>query len=379
MKLLVVSSSPIIKKENNYSAYSPYVKELKIWQKYSDSIAFTCPVWEGENGLLVSDINFSIYKIYKIKEFNIKTFKSTYYAFKYSFMNLFLLYKSMVWADHIHLRCPGNIGLLGCLVQIFFPNKPKTAKYAGNWDPNSKQPLSYKFQKWILSNTILTKNIKVLVYGDWKGQSAHIKSFFTATYQESEKILLENKALKNEMKFVFVGGLTEGKQPIYAVQLIQSLIKKHKNISLSIYGNGILMDDLKKYINEHSLSNYIFLKGNQTLETVKKAYIESHFVILPSKSEGWPKVIAEGMFWKCLPIATPVSCVPHMLDNGNRGILLSHNLDEDVVKIESVISDEELYNQKSQLAMNWSRKYTIDYFEQEIEKLLIKQDSFQNK
>jgi hypothetical protein len=33
----------------------------------------------------------------------------------------------------------------------FFPNKPKTAKYAGNWDPKSKT-WTYMQQK-ILSNT----------------------------------------------------------------------------------------------------------------------------------------------------------------------------------------------------------------------------------
>ena len=38
-------------------------------------------------------------------------------------------------ADHIHLRCPGNIGLLGCFSSNFISKKIKTAKYAGNWDP----------------------------------------------------------------------------------------------------------------------------------------------------------------------------------------------------------------------------------------------------
>ena len=46
------------------------------------------------------------------------------------------MYKAMKWADHIHLRCPGNIGLLGCIVQIAFPKKVKTVKYAGNWIQN---------------------------------------------------------------------------------------------------------------------------------------------------------------------------------------------------------------------------------------------------
>ena len=56
-------------------------------------------------------------------------------------------------ADHIHWRCPGNMGLIGAIVQILFPKKNKTAKYAGNWDPKAKQPFTYKLQRWILSNT----------------------------------------------------------------------------------------------------------------------------------------------------------------------------------------------------------------------------------
>jgi hypothetical protein len=40
-------------------------------------------------------------------------------------------------ADHIHLRCPSNIG---CWVACSnsFPKTPKSAKYAGNWDPKLK-------------------------------------------------------------------------------------------------------------------------------------------------------------------------------------------------------------------------------------------------
>ena len=38
----------------------------------------------------------------------------------------------------------------------------------------------------ILSNTFLTKNMQVLVYGEWEGSSKNVKSFFTATYSELE-------------------------------------------------------------------------------------------------------------------------------------------------------------------------------------------------
>ena len=127
------------------------------------------------------------------------------------------------------------------LIQIFFPKKVKTAKYAGNWDPKARQPFTYKLQRWILSNTFLTKNIQVLVYGDWENQTKNIKPFFTATYSESE-ILNANFRIQNKdqesIKFLFVGTLSKGKQPLYAIQIVEELFKKGKNVTLDLFGDG---------------------------------------------------------------------------------------------------------------------------------------------
>ena len=112
------------------------------------------------------------------------------------------------------------------------------------------------------------------------------------------------------------------------------------------------------------------MKGNQTLEVLKKAYQQSHFIILPSMSEGWPKVVAEGMFWGCLPIATRVSCVPNMLDNGERGLLLNMDLENDVDLIVELLRNPDLYPDKVDKSVLWSRKYTLDLFDKEVKVLL---------
>ena len=120
-----------------------------------------------------------------------------------------------------------------------------------------------------------------------------------------------------------------------------------------------------------NLEKIVELIGNQSKYFVKEAYQNSHFVILPSKSEGWPKAIAEGMFWGCVPIATPVSCVPFMLDFGNRGLLLQMNLDQDIQQLEALINNELEFAAKSKKAFDWSAKYTLDVFETEIRKMLL--------
>lgn len=374
-KLVVISSAPLIKIENNYYAYSPYEKEMQIWARHSKTITFCCPIWKESKGLLNAEVSFKMDKIIPLYEFNLKSISGLFKSFYFSILNCIIIFKAIKQADHVHLRCPGNIGLLGSIVQILFPNKKKTAKYAGNWDANSKQPWSYRLQKWILSNTVLTKNMQVLVYGKWENQTKNIKPFFTATYSQSEIQNVEPSIRKlepqNEIKFLFVGTLSPGKQPLYALQVVHELIKSGYNTTIYFYGEGTQRAALKEYIHSNNLENKAILKGNQTKEEVEKAYKESHFLILPSKSEGWPKVVAEAMFWKCLPIATKISCVPYMLDYGNRGILLEEHLEKDVKNIQYLIEDEVKYQTMSQKAQVWSREYTLEFFEAEIKKLLL--------
>jgi glycosyltransferase involved in cell wall biosynthesis len=378
MKLLIVSAAPFIFKDEKCFAYYPYVKELVIWEKYATEISFCCPVWKTQNGLLVGEITFEIKRYFVLIDFNLNNFINIVKAFFYAFFNILIILKAMQQADHIHLRCPGNIGLLGCLVQILFPHKPKTAKYAGNWDPKSKQPWSYRLQKWILSNTFLTRNMQVLVYGEWEGSTKNIKSFFTATYSETDKVPIKPLDLIGKINFVFVGALVSGKNPLYAIQLVESVYKKGYDVSLDLYGEGRERKALDHYITSNGLEKIVNLKGSQNQKVVTDAYQNSHFVLLPSKSEGWPKAIAEGMFWGCVPIATSVSCVPFMLNYGERGVLLEMNLEQDLEQLEAVLNNEMDFEVKRQKASDWSRKYTLDVFDSAIKKMISHETYYKN-
>ncbi|WP_243735791.1 glycosyltransferase [Christiangramia sabulilitoris] len=279
------------------------------------------------------------------------------------------IFSEMHTTDHIHIRCPGNIGFLACLVQIFFPLKQKTVKYAGNWDLESRQPLSYKIQKWILSNTFLSRNIKVLIYGKWNNLNNNIIPFFTATYSEKEKAHVKKK-FEMPYKFLFVGSIVDGKRPLLSLKIVHGLIKKGVDARLDIYGKGERDDQLSEYILKNDLQGVVTMHGNQDSVILKEAYKSSHFSILPSKSEGWPKALAEAMFFGCIPIATSVSCVPWMLNDEKRGILIEPQLDYAVPKISEFLENPDLLDSMSSRAMEWSQQYNIEKFKVEIQKLL---------
>jgi glycosyltransferase involved in cell wall biosynthesis len=370
--ITVVSGAPLIHTVEGNFLYKPYETEMQIWAEHATSISFCCPIWWDDRNLLKSEVSFEISSIVELKDFNLKSksLNAIFVIMNAVFYNFYQVYKAMKTADHIHLRCPGNMGLIGCIVQIFFPKKKKTAKYAGNWDLNAPQPWSYRLQKWILNNTMLTKNMQVLVYGKWEGSSQNIKPFFTATYSESEKTPIQQRDLNDSIRFLFVGALTEGKRPQYALQLVEELAKNGKNVSLQFFGEGNQRQLVEDYITTNHLEAFVTLEGNQSKGTVLAAYKKAHFLILASKSEGWPKVVAEAMFWGCVPLASIVSCVPTMLDNGERGILLELDIDKDGEQVASLISNPILFYEMAEKAAAWSRTYTLEKFESEIIALL---------
>lgn len=370
MKLLVISSAPIIDLKKQYFMYAPYHKEMCIWARQVDSIQFCCPIWKEDKKLLVDEIAFSMQPVIALKEFDITKPQKIPFAIWASICNVFILFKAIQNCDHLHLRCPGNMTLLAAFVQIFFPRKRKTAKYAGNWDPKSNQPITYKIQKWILSNTFLTRNMQVLVYGEWPKQSKNIKPFFTATYNESEIISVTKPVMDDEFKFLFVGTLSKGKQPLYAIQIVEKIKQMGKNICLDMYGEGILREELERYIIEHNLESIIRLKGNQPKDTIKEAYQNSQFLVLPSKSEGWPKAVAEAMFWGCIPLTTAISCVPYMIDEGKRGVLLREKIEADVAAILKLLDNPNRQILLSENAKKWSQQFTNQSFENAIKKMI---------
>ncbi len=440
MNLLVISDAPILDRNGSRQAYAPYVREMDMWMRHVAQTTFFCPE-VYHKPLLTTAFKNQKFEQYSALRLEFDTFVSGFksvFSIPYQVAMLFYL---MIKADHIHMRAPGNLTLLACFVQIFFPLKAKTAKYAGNWDPKASQPLSYKLQKRILSNAVLTRNVQVLAYGNWPDQSQNIHSFFTATYSETQRKKTK-KHLTQPIKFLFVGTLTANKNPQLLIELVRRLNHQGIPSEAHFHGDGAMMQELiaqcqsepvedgfnttdiskvniksstsnglkssptTNKLDNHS-SEYIIQNtqgssainskfkffGNQPSDVVKHAYENAHFVVLASQSEGWPKVVAEGMWHGCVPIATAVSCVPWMLNGDwekegssafarraepvevkaeySRGIL-HHSVEETCEKIEWLLENPDVFTTIAANAQSWSQQYTLERFEQAIQELLKK-------
>jgi glycosyltransferase involved in cell wall biosynthesis len=352
--------------DGKFYGYAPYVREMNLWTNYVDDV-IVVGLKAKDNTVTDIDLAYSHPNIQfvEVPSFNIKSIQEIFKTLL-SFPSIFFkMFKVMKKADHLHLRCPSNVSAIAAIVQIFFPRKPKTTKYAGNWNPRCFQRIGYWCQKALLRNTFLTKNMKVLVYGEWKNQTKNVYPFMSATYHNSERVAHIPRVYNKELNFIFIGSMVIGKRPMLTIQIIQGLRDKGYNCKLHMYGDGVLMDELKAYVDENELNDVVYLYGNQSKEVVREAIKKSHFTILPSKSEGWPKAIAEGMFFGAIPISTKISCLEWILDYGKRGVLIEAELDAAVIEISKCIEKNDLETM-SKLAQEWSQVYTLDKLDKEI-------------
>lgn len=371
MTFLIVSH--VLHKRNALGViggYGPYVREMNIWLKHVDKAIVVAPIINCEHDAIDLPYEHDNIEFVQVPAFE---FTSLLQSLRSVVMLPVIMHRilfSMRRADHIHLRCPGNMGLLGCVAQIFFPNKRKTAKYAGNWDWNSQQPRTYRWQQIILQSTFLTKNMTALVYGNWAGATKNIKPFFTASYRKEEIVPTKVRDLKGVINLIFIGGLNSGKRPLVSIQTAEQMVARGHHVEMFMLGDGKEKSELEEYIKQHNLEACVHLLGNVNAEEVKDYASKSHFLIFASKSEGWPKAVAESMFWGCLPITTNVSCVAEMLGYGERGNLVTPDSSEIADTIEYYLSNPQEYQSKALAAMNWSRQYTLERFEDDVSKLL---------
>jgi len=373
VKFCIISHVVHSKEGNSIWAYGPYVREMNLWENYVDELVIVAPL-DKKRPPTEIDLAYISKKIrfIEVVPFNLSRKMEILRTLMNMPIVLLRIFQGMCRSDHIHLRSPGNMGLLGALVQIFFPFKKKTAKYAGNWDWSSKQPWSYRLQQRILRNTFFTRNMQVLVYGDWN-ETKNIKPFFTASYSEKEIVETIPRKLDSlqPIKLIFVGGLNEGKRPKLSLEVSLKLQRQGIQNEIHFYGDGIQRNELQEFIGKNQMEEYAYLHGNVSAEVVKQAYQRSHFLVFISKSEGWPKAVAEAMFWGCLPLTSAVSCVPEMIGFGERGDLVEADVDVIIEIIKNYMKQPEGYSSKCIKAMEWSRQFTLEKFEEEIKELIV--------
>jgi glycosyltransferase involved in cell wall biosynthesis len=234
----------------------------------------------------------------------------------------FILIFKHLWLNNIlHLRGPNTVTLITMPLILFFRSKKWWIKYATNWN-NSKSPMNYRIQKWLLINVF--KQAKVTINGFWNNLPTHILSFENPCLTELQVIqgseVINCKNYASPLNLIFVGRIDFAKGIDILINFIRGVNKKDIGF-FHVIGEGELGGAFKNVLNEVGIPNKIY--GNVDQKQLFEILKISHCILLPSKSEGFPKVLAEAMNFGCIPIASNVGSVSHYINNGKSGIIMN--------------------------------------------------------
>lgn len=173
-----------------------------------------------------------------------------------------------------------------------------------------------------------------------------------------------------DVSILWVARLIRLKHPEVMIELAKKLRADGIVFKMSIAGDGELMPELKKEIEQNRLGKYIELLGNVNPQEIRDV-MEKHdiFLFTSDKNEGWGAVLNESMNSGCAVVAShAIGSVPFLIDDGLNGMIYKDgNTDDAYKKVLTLIQDRELLNRISlqaykTISEKWNAKIAAKRF-----------------
>ena len=277
-------------------------------------------------------------------------------------LNILKLKPFLAKTDIIHFRAPTGFGVLFLPWLYIFWKKKIWIKYGGSWISNDV-PLTYKFQRWILSH--FSKNTIITINNSTNKLKANFFQFLNPCFRneiiKKNKSIVHKKNFKNGLNLVFVGRVEKNKGIDDIFEIFQK-IGGMKNIkSLKVVGES----KKEKYYKEKGMliSPKISILGSLNRKDIFKIYAESHVLILLTKSEGFPKVIMEAGVFGCVPIVSNFPGISEVIKHGSEGYIMdSYNSKYSQKDFRSVFEDTDSLKVCSMNIFQKSHSFTYEKY-----------------
>lgn len=375
MKLLIVSGMPHYRKAHGVVGWGPTVQEIDHLGQLCQEVHHVAPLHDGQAPAM-----FLPYASSKIVLLPVRPAGGRGLRAKLGILWAFPAYlrkvlRELRWADAVHVRCPDNISLLTILVLSCLRSpRLRWVKYAGNWSPEGRrEPWSYALQRWWL-RCGLHRGV-VTVNGCWPNQPAHVYTFLNPCLAQNEleqgARTAQAKELSQPLNLVFVGRIETAKGAEICLQTIAQLNHLGVQAKLDFIGEGPQRGQLEHLAGRLQLGAQVEFRGSLPRDDVSRFYANAHFVLLPSETEGWPKVLSEAMAYGTVPIASAVGSIPGYLGQFGTGRAIgSRDAQSFTAAILAYLKEPQRWKEHSQNAVQAAKHFTYGEYLGSVQKIL---------
>jgi len=231
--------------------------------------------------------------------------------------------------DAVHLRAPCNVALVGILLTALAPKRHRYAIYAGSWEGYPGEPWSYRAQRKLLGRGGFGG--LVTVYARYPPAEPHVVSLFSPAFGldeweaegpavDAKLAALEGLGAARPVRMVTVGELSPHKNQATVVRAVKLLHDQGLDARLDVVGGGPLGGDLAALVRSLELEEAVRLRGPLPRQLVMAGYRAADFNVLASRTEGYPKVVVEGMAAGAVAVTSRFPMSDHLLGDGRRGV-----------------------------------------------------------
>jgi glycosyltransferase involved in cell wall biosynthesis len=241
----------------------------------------------------------------------------------------------------------------------------------GTWANYKNEPLTYRFQKWLLKNFF---NGPVWIYAEKEPADHHLFKGYSPSYSEAEWMEETEQVAKRIERyqhmaidrpvFITVGALVPNKNQQYILETCKRLRDNGFSFYWYIVGDGYLKNNYERFIKENALEQHVCLAGKKTYTELRVLYREANFLVQATYIEGFGKAPIEGMFHGVIPLLSKTAMAEEMTGNGAMGFIfdtsIENNLEQVIIKVlaeryrfSDMINNGRLYV-RSQTIQSWA-------------------------
>jgi len=288
---------------------------------------------------------------------------------------LMTVWQEVAKADAVHTPLPGDLGTIGMIVALL-QKKPLFIRHCGRWGIPSSA-----FDRWLqrfLERIADSRNVVMAT-----GGADHLPSsrnpaiswiFSTAlTAAELDETPIAKPWKPGEtLRLVTVGSLLPGKNISALIAALPELLARNPELSLEVIGTGRLLKDLQQQTRQLGLEEIVIFSGNLSHDEVMAHLSQSHVFVFPTHSEGFPKALLEAMACGLPIVASPVSVIPSLLEDGAGLLLNGQDASSIANALADLLSDPEKMAAMGRLARERAQSYTLERWRDEIGERLSK-------
>ncbi len=370
-KLVVISDTALVSTSEQSYGFGPVVRELESIDHYFDEI-----IWIGYDfSNKIEDPTMQKISSNKIQLILLNRLGGRGFS---SFLNILGQYPKMFLiilkhtssAAVIHTRAPSHPALIAMLVSFFSKNKIWWHKYAGDWT-QLRPPKAYGLQRWILKRL---NHSLVTINGFWPNQPRHCISFenpcLTDLHISNGQEVAKNKQFHGPFVLAFIGRLDDAKG-------VSIILEALKNVDLDAIGVVHFIGDShhRAYYENRAafLKEKVRFHGFLASTAVHAILKEAHFLLLPSQSEGFPKVVAEAACYGVIPIVSHVGSITHYINDTNGFIWDHHGAQPYTTVLTNAIKMPATdLSHKSKNLMRVATMFTFQRYKDKLEKHIFK-------